>query len=59
MNELDLQLESELRRWLAPVVAAPVPIRWKPIELRRTDYALGPGQFIPENPAAVPIELFS
>lgn len=59
MNESHLQLESELRRLLAPVVAAPVPVRRKPIDLRRTDYALGPGQFIPETPVAVLIEVFS
>jgi hypothetical protein len=44
MNEFDLLLEFQLRRLLGPVVAAPVPVRRKPRDLRRTDDALRPGQ---------------
>jgi hypothetical protein len=58
MNEFDLRLESELRRLLAPVVAAPTPVRRNPTVLRRTDYALGPGELKPET-LAFTLERFS
>jgi hypothetical protein len=54
MDELDLRLESELRRLLDPLVAAPIPVRMKLIVLRRTNYALGPGECVPETLVPVP-----
>ena len=52
-----MRLESELRRLLDPVVAAPIPVRRKLTDLRRTDYALGPGYFVPETLVPVPAAL--
>ena len=57
MDEFEMRLESELRRLLDPVVAAPIPVRRKLTDLRRTDYALGPGYFVPETLVPVPAAL--
>jgi hypothetical protein len=37
MNEFELQLESDLRRLLDPVVARPVPARRTPAALKAAD----------------------
>jgi hypothetical protein len=43
MNEFDLRLESELRRLLNPIAAAPAPVR-RPRANLSTDDGLSPGQ---------------
>jgi hypothetical protein len=54
MDEFEMRLESELRGLLDPVVAAPIPVLRKLIDPRRTDYALGPGEFVPETLVPLP-----
>jgi len=56
MNELDLQLESELRLFLDPITAAPAP----PRRGRRTPEAprVELRVLAPVKPAAVPVEVY-
>jgi hypothetical protein len=59
MNEFDRHLEIQLRRFLDPVVATPVPVRRKAKDVIQTGGATG----LIELPAlaliAVPVEVFS
>jgi hypothetical protein len=54
MNEFDLQLESELRLFLDPISAAPVP----PRRGRRTpDAPNGELRVVTEKLAAIPVQV--
>ena len=55
MNEFDLQLESELRRFLDPIWAAPAPPRrGKRAQAPRVELRL----VTPEKLVPIPVEIF-
>ncbi|MEA2668693.1 MAG: hypothetical protein QOJ33_1627 [Chloroflexota bacterium] len=56
MNEFDLQLESELRRFLDPISAAPAPPRRgkRDNEAPKLELWVAP----PQQLAAIPVEVF-
>jgi len=57
MDEFDLLLEYQLRRLLAPVVAAPVPVRRKRVDLARAERGSDRLKRTPKNLVAVPVEV--
>ncbi|HZK75165.1 MAG TPA: hypothetical protein VFD88_14340 [Clostridia bacterium] len=58
MNEFDLLLESELRRLLAPVVAAPAPRRRGAVDIRKPKHSFGRGGLRAEDLVPIRVEIF-
>jgi hypothetical protein len=58
MNEFDLLLESELRRLLDPVVAAPAPWRRRAVDIRKPNNSFGRGGFRAEDLVPIRVKIF-
>lgn len=58
MNEFDRLLESELRRLLDPVVAAPAPRRRRVVDIRKPKYSFGRGGFRAEDLVPIRVKIF-
>ena len=59
MNDFDLLLEFQLRHLLAPIQAAPAPVRRKQPERPGEAYGARFDELTPRNLGAVPLEIFS
>jgi hypothetical protein len=59
MNEFDHRLETQLRRYLDPVVASRVPVRRLPKDLLRTGVAQGSIELPAVPLVAVPAEVLA